>query len=126
MALMRIAMLITGLSATTLVVLAACVGAGHPVHAEWTPPEELADLDREVAQGDPEEAMALRRKRWFGVSSILIRLRLSSGFFHHAGRCAMLAISVLIERLPSTLRDVALVVPEERQTIHARVRALDQ
>jgi len=32
--------------ATTLAVLAACVGAGHPVHAGWTPPEELADLDR--------------------------------------------------------------------------------
>ena len=49
--------------ATTLAVLAACVGAGHPVHAEWTPPEELSDWDREIAQADPEEAMALRRKR---------------------------------------------------------------
>ena len=49
--------------ATTLAVLAACVGAGHPVNAEWTPPEELADLDRKLAEADPEEAMGLRRER---------------------------------------------------------------
>ena len=33
------------------------------MHAEWTQPEELADLDREIAEADPEEAMGLRRKR---------------------------------------------------------------
>ena len=49
--------------AMTLVVLAACFGLDHPVHARWTQPEELADLDRKLAEADPEEAMGLRRER---------------------------------------------------------------
>ncbi|MEC7129035.1 MAG: hypothetical protein VXW42_02510, partial [Planctomycetota bacterium] len=48
---------------TTLVVLAVCFGANNSAYAGWTWPEELADLDRKIAQADPEEAMALRRKR---------------------------------------------------------------
>ena len=46
---------------TTLVVL-ACFGPSKPVHAGWVLPEELADLDRKIAQADPQEAMALRRE----------------------------------------------------------------
>ena len=112
--------------ATTLAVLAACVGAGHPVHAEWTPPEELADWDREIAQADPEEAMALRRKRivWreqhLEPNSSPARVALDH------------AEDVLLVHLRSgsnafrQLWTWPLVVPEERQTIHAWVRALDQ
>ena len=48
---------------TTLVVLAVSFGANNSAYAGWTWPEELADLDRKIAQADPEEAMTLRRKR---------------------------------------------------------------
>ena len=112
--------------AMTLAVLAACVGEGHPVHAEWTPPEELADWDREIAQADPEEAMALRRKRivWreqhLEPNSSPARVALDH------------AEDVLLVHLRSGSNAFRqfwtwpLVVPEERQTIHAWVRALDQ
>ncbi len=112
--------------AMTLVVLAACFGLDHPVHAGWTPPEELADLDRKLAEADPEEAMALRRKRivWreqhLEPNSSPARVALDH------------AEDVLLVHLRSgsnafrQLWTWPLVVPEERQTIHAWVRALDQ
>lgn len=112
--------------ATTLVVLALCFGANNPVYAGWTRPEELAELDRKIAQADPEEAMALRRKRivWrekhFAPDSSPARVALDH------------AEDVLLVHLRSGSNAFRqfwtwpLVVPEERQNIHAWVRALDQ
>ena len=95
--------------ATTLAVLAACVGAGHSVHAEWTPPEELADWDRKIAQADPEEAMALRRKRIVWRERILNPIRPGRVALDHQKMCCWF-ISVQIERLPPAL-DVAFGLP---------------
>ena len=111
--------------ATTLVVLAACFGLDHPVHAGWTQPEELADLDQKIAQADPEEAMALRRKR------IVWREQHLEPDSSPARVALDHAEDVLLVHLRSgsnafrQLWTWPLVVPEERQTIHAWVRALD-
>ena len=112
--------------ATTLVVLALCFGVNNPVYAEWTRPEELAELDRKIAQADPEEAMALRRKRivWreqhFAPDSSPARVALD-----HAEDVLL----VYLRSGSNAFRQLwtwPLVVPEERQNIHAWVRALDQ
>ena len=112
--------------ATTLVVLAACFGANNSVYAEWTWSEELADLDRKIEQADPEEAMDLRRERivWreqhLDPKSTPARVALDH------------AEDVLLVHLRSgsnafrQLWTWPLVVPEERQNIHAWVRILDQ
>ena len=110
----------------TLVVLAACFGLDHPVHAGWTQPEELADLDRKLAEADPEEAMGLRRER------IVWREQHLEPDTSPARVALDHAEDVLLVHLRSgsnafrQLWTWPLVVPEERQTIHAWVRALDQ
>ena len=93
--------------ATTLVVLAACFGLDHPVHAGWTQPEELADLDRKLAEADPEEAMGLRRERivWREQHLEPDTSPAASGSGSRR-RCAVGSSPFRIERLPSPL-DVA-------------------
>ena len=112
--------------ATTLVVLAACFGANNSVYAGWTWSEELSDLDRKIEQADPEEAMDLRRERivWreqhLDPKSTPARVALDH------------AEDVLLVHLRSgsnafrQLWTWPLVVPEQRQNIHAWVRILDQ
>ena len=111
---------------TTLVVLAVCFGANNSAYAGWTWSEELADLDRKIAQADPEESMALRRKR------IVWREQHLSPDSSPARVALDHAEDVLLVHLRSgsnafrQLWTWPLVLPEERQTIHAWVRALDQ
>lgn len=110
---------------TTLVVL-ACFGPSKPVHAGWVLPEELADLDRKIAQADPQEAMALRRER------IIWREQHLEPTTTPARVALDHAEDVLLVHLRSgsnafrQLWTWPLVVPEQRQTIHAWVCVLDE
>ena len=111
---------------TMLAMLAVCFGANNPVHAGWTRSDELPDLDREIAQADPEGAMDLRRKR------IVWREQHLEPDSSPARVALDHAEDVLLVHLRSGSNAFRqfwtwpLVVPEERQTIHAWVRALDQ
>ncbi|MEL7072954.1 MAG: hypothetical protein AAGK34_02890 [Planctomycetota bacterium] len=111
---------------TMLVALTGCLCSNTSVHAGGMLAEELADLDQKVAQANPEEAMALRRERinWreqhLEPSSTSARVALDH------------AEDVLLVHLRSgqnafrQLWTWPLVSPEQRQTIHTSVRALDE
>ena len=86
--------------ATTLAVLAACFGAGHPVHAGWTPPEELADLDRELPKLILKKRWAFVANESFGVSSILNPIRPRRGWLWITQKMCCWFISVQ-DRTPS-------------------------
>ena len=110
--------------ATTLVVLAACFGLDHPVCR--------MDATRRTCGFGSETCRPILKKRWafvanasFGVSSILNPTSPRRVALDHAE-------DVLLVHLRSgsnafrQLWTWPLVVLEERQTIHAWVRSLDQ
>ena len=111
---------------TMLVALTGCLCSNTSVHAGGMLAEELADLDQKVAQANPEEVIALRRERinWreqhLEPSSTSARVALDH------------AEDVLLVHLRSgqnafrQLWTWPLVSPEQRQTIHTSVRALDE